>query len=170
MKKVVLLGDSIRLWGYGTPVEEALKNNQDAGCYVWDLLRIIKRLQGENEAQRKIIEYHDSLQDEVAMLKEERENMQAEIERLTERNYWLQSNHEYQCEKSYFEGVEKGKEQAVKDTAKEILQEVTCTLRKYEVKVHKDNYEQFGFIYMVDSSDIDMSLDKLTKRYGVDID
>ena len=26
MKKVVLLGDSIRLWGYGTPVEEALKN------------------------------------------------------------------------------------------------------------------------------------------------
>ena len=61
-------------------------------------------------------------------------------------------------------------EEIAKDTAKEILQEVTCTLRKYEVKVHKDNYEQFGFIYMVDSSDIDMHLDKLTKRYGVEVE
>lgn len=37
-------------------VEEAVKNNQDASCYVGDLLRIIKRLQGENEKQREEIE------------------------------------------------------------------------------------------------------------------
>lgn len=44
--------------------------------------------------------------------------LQAENELLKERNYWLESEHEYQCEKSYFEGVEKGQ----KDTEKEILQ------------------------------------------------
>ena len=33
MKKVILLGDSIRMMGYGAPVAEALKNQY--GCEVW---------------------------------------------------------------------------------------------------------------------------------------
>lgn len=74
------------------------KNGEECSCIEQLTVDLLKRLQGENEAQRKIIEYHDSLQDEVAMLKEERENMQAEII-----------------------ATEEARLQAVKDTAKEIL-------------------------------------------------
>ena len=61
------------------------------------------------------------------------------------------------------------KAQGSKETAKEIITEITSILRKFEVKVNKDSYELCGFIYIVDSSDIDMCLDKLADKYGVDI-
>lgn len=45
----------------------------------------------------------------------EHAEQKSEIERLKERNYWLESHHEYECEKSYFEGIEKGREKSIPD-------------------------------------------------------
>ena len=58
-------------------------------------------------------------------MKEKNAELQRQVDELKERNYWLESEHEYQCEKSYFEGVEKGQERAVKDTAREIWNDIT---------------------------------------------
>ena len=81
------------------------KNTEECSGVERLTIDLLKRLQGkidelteEVNGQRKIIEYHDSLQEEVAVLKEERENMQAEII-----------------------ATEEARLQAVKDTAKEIL-------------------------------------------------
>lgn len=65
----------------GNGFEECIRNVSIAA------IDLIHRLQSENETQRKIIEYQDSLQDEVAMLKEERENMQAEIMRFEDMKF-----------------------------------------------------------------------------------
>ena len=61
-------------------VEEALKNNQDAGAYVGDLLRIIHRLQNENETLKT------ELRKECEEHEEFTKKAKAEIERLTEEN------------------------------------------------------------------------------------
>ena len=85
-------------------VENAVANNQNAGAYVEDLRRIIHRLQDENSKQK------------------------AEIERLTE-----ELNGTISMNEMYVEKVRQNAElqkqvdelkQAVKDTAKEILQEL----------------------------------------------
>ena len=80
-------------------VEKALENNQDAGCYVGDLLRIIQRLQSEKaEYERKLangdivpvkelvdkgelcsMDYHN---EQMHVLNCEIETYKAEIERL----------------------------------------------------------------------------------------
>lgn len=77
-------------------------------------INLIYRLQSENKTLKT------ELRKECEEHEEFTKKAKEEIERLTERNYWLESEHEYQCEKSYFEGVKKGQEQAVKDTSKEI--------------------------------------------------
>lgn len=111
-----------------------------------NLFNLIHRLQGENaglqkqiEMQRKIIEYQDSVEDknaelqkQVDELKEERENMQAEII-----------------------ATEESRLQAVKDTAKEILQEVG--------NIVDDGDDRFKY------KDYQWHKD-LCKRYGVEVE
>lgn len=62
-------------------VEKALENNQDAGCYVGDLLNIIHRLQGEN-----------------AELKEDNESWEAVFKIGEERKYRKMFNEEWKKE------------------------------------------------------------------------
>ena len=77
--------------------------------------------------------------------------LQSKIDKLKERNYWLESEHEYQCEKSYFEGVEKGKEQAEKYTAKDI----------YDFAKDFFEWDEEGFCSSLK--------DWLKERYGVEV-
>ena len=130
---------------------------ENCQVYIKDL---IHRLQSENETQRKIIEYQDGLPDLV-------EQQKAEIERLTEERFNL--NAEIAKQKIEYEALKCGteivcgareivsevikteiKQQAVKDTAKEIL-EMADTINKggqndlceLEVAIK----ERYGVIY-----------------------
>lgn len=90
-----------------------------------EILDLIHRLQEERACfANKVSLYQKLLDEEFEPLKETIKKQKAEIDKLKERNYWLESEHEYQCEKSYFEGVEKGREQAVKDTAIKCLTDI----------------------------------------------
>lgn len=60
-------------------------------------------------------------------------------------------------------------EETRKETAREILQKIQECIDKNEIKVNRDDYDQFGFIYMVDCGDIAICLDELAKQYGVDL-
>ena len=116
-------------------------------CSVIEQLTVdlLKRLQSENEAQRKIIEYHDSLQDEVAMLKEERENMQAVIFALEEEKRELKKENAKVI--SFNDTLYREKQQAVKDTAEkfaERLNEKDCSIPikdDFIIILRKDIYE-----------------------------
>ena len=123
-------------------VEKALENNQDAGCYVGDLLNIIHRLQDENEGLKSVNrwlldrckikdgEIHEqkaeierlsikvwnyeqpartplynnesmvncnlvTCYNENADLKAKNAELQKQLDELKERNYWLESEHQY---------------------------------------------------------------------------
>ena len=104
-----------------------------------------EKLKQQVESQRKIIEYHDSLQDEVAMLKEERENMQAEIIRFEDMKFTQEHCDLYQEN----EWLKASLQKSVKDTAKEILQAVL---------------EDVGEFC---AGDI---VEELAKRYGVEVE
>lgn len=102
----------------------------------------IERLTEELEMAKRVDKTSNST---IACLSKEKAELQKQVDELKERNYWLESEHEYQCEKSYFEGVAKGQEQAVKDTAKEIweycvgiLKEINGNLDEYD-----DCYEEY---------------------------
>ena len=108
---------------------ERLKETYTCNTYKDSWKNKFFKAQEEVETQRKIIEYHDSLQDEVAMLKEERENMQAVIFALEEDKRMLQNFKDEAISMSLYgkgrkDGEEVAHKQAVKDTAKEILQDL----------------------------------------------
>ena len=74
-------------------VTEAYNNNQDAGCYVGELLRIIQRLQIENERLSLIAGILDKgVAVEIVNMQETIDKQKAEIERLTEENSILKGN------------------------------------------------------------------------------
>lgn len=125
---------------------EAVKNNQNAGCYVGDLLRIIHRLQSENKRLNDIefTQEHCDLYSENEWLKaelkrecEEHEEFtkkaKEEIERLTEEKktlVWLNQSLKNQVDELkefknqvtlfglYGAGLENGRKQGAKETAK----------------------------------------------------
>ena len=66
----------------------------------------------------------EKLYKHCAEVEKQNAELQKQLDELKERNYWLESEHEYQCEKSQFKGVEKGQEQTVKDTAKGIYKDI----------------------------------------------
>lgn len=72
---------------------------------------------------QKLSDYHEGNQKELEAKNTE---LQKQVDELKERNYWLESEHEHQCEKSYFDGVEKGQQQAVKDTAEKFADKLRC--------------------------------------------
>ena len=151
-------------------VEKALENNQDAGCYVGDLLRIIQRLQSEKaEYERKLangdlvpvkelvdkgelvsIDWHneqvlhdtnviEEQKEEIERLTEENDLKRAQVGLLTEQVEFLKDY----CDTTYKEavnreedayslGFDKGKEFAVKDTAKEIFKTIKSVLWEEE--------------------------------------
>ena len=117
-----------------------------------DALNLIHRLQEENAELRESNEGFDKLNIELCEMVQKQKT---EIERLTEKNYALKSSHEYECEKSYFEGVEKAREQAVKDTAKEILQ-------SFYDNCKDDDYGQVVLDYS--------NIESLARQFGVEVE
>ena len=132
-----------------------------------------EELQKKVEVQRKIIEYHDSLQDEVAMLKEERENMQAVIFALEEEKAKIIASKVDMKEKfetelkelsnlvliekqgAFWDGVNEGKNKAVKDTAKEIWGRAKHFYKQYPLST------EVGFCCF---------RDWINERYGVEVE
>ena len=91
------------------------------------LKETIKKQKAEIE---RLTKWYDTQSGLYNDLQDENKELQEQVDKLKERNYWLESEHEYQCEKSYFEGVEKGKEQAVKDTAKELFCKINSCIKQ----------------------------------------
>ena len=109
------------------------------------------------ELQELNAEYYNEAKD----LRRENAELQKQVDELKERNYWLESEHEYQCEKSYFEGVEKGREKAVKDTAKEIIDDVKDCMRCFE-----DDDDG----YLLKKCEFEFFMREIAKRKGVEVE
>lgn len=131
-----------------------------------DTLDLIHRLQSENEAQRKIIEYQDGLPDLVEQQKAEIERLTKELQlktkefELTEKALIKNVSENIELQKQVDELKERAKidlaneknwgkiqtKQAVKDTAKEILEDIGNIRIPNLLDLHKTQDEVKGWI------------------------
>ena len=118
--------------------------------------------------------YRKLPKDSVVLSKEEYEKLKNEsIDKLFADDKFFKeefkANEEYLQKRANRDYVKLVKKQARKETAEKILNEVNRIVNKYQIKVNRNDYELFGFIYMVDCGDIALCLDKLAKQFGVEL-